>query len=260
MRTFCISMIVAAMIAANPAWLPAQTPPRTGTQTAAAAGVPFDVRVTDRSGAAIAGAMVRMEGGPSSRDGSTNAQGLVTFQSVRAGTYRLRLEREGFTTLEKEVVIRTTRITADAALTPAPAPPAPLPAPPPVPIVVPEAPKLTPGAVEIVSVPTLAEKLLKGSEPSTESAIGCSGATLTRLFVLRQPLAGHSHDDADETIYVVAGEGTISVGDRRENIAAGSLSVVPRTIAHTVTPRGRNPVILVSTISGPPCKNTGTGK
>jgi mannose-6-phosphate isomerase-like protein (cupin superfamily) len=247
MRTACISMIVAAALLAA-------APERPAAQTAGA--VTLDVKVVDRRGTPLTGAFVKLEGGPTSRDGLSNAQGMVTFQGVRAGTYRLRVERAEFTTLEKDVVVRTTRITTEAALTPAPPPPPAPEPPPPAPVVTPEPPKLTPGPIEIVSVPTLAERLLKNGEPSTESAIGCSGATLTRLFVLRQPLAGHTHEDADETIYVVAGEATLNVGDRTQNVAAGSLGIVPRTTSHAVTPRGRNPVILLSTISGPPCKNS----
>jgi quercetin dioxygenase-like cupin family protein len=75
-----------------------------------------------------------------------------------------------------------------------------------------------------------------------------------RLFVLRQPLAGHTHDEADETLYMLAGEATINIGEQRQNISAGSLSIVPRTVSHTVTPRGRNAVVMLSTISGPPCQ------
>jgi len=211
-----------------------------------------DIRVTDRSGSPLPGAIVKLEGGPSSRDGAANAQGMFTFTNVRAGTYRLRIERDRFTTFEKEIVVRTTRVAADAALSPAQPPP-----PPPEPVVVsspaPAPPKLMPGEIAIVSVLALAEKILDGRDPPAETLIGCSGAMHVRLFVLRQPLAGHTHDEADETLYVIAGEGTINVGDQRQNIAAGSLSVVPRTISHTVTPRGRPALIMVSTISGPPC-------
>ncbi|MEZ5316846.1 MAG: carboxypeptidase regulatory-like domain-containing protein [Vicinamibacterales bacterium] len=216
----------------------------------AARGVVVEIRVTDRAGAALEDAAVTLEGTPSSRDGRTNAQGSVSFQTVRAGTYRVRVERDGFTTLEKEITVRTARVTVDAALTPAPAPPEPPPPPPPPAA---EVPALVPGTVALASLPSMAEAMLAGREPTAESVIGCSGATLSRLIMLRQPLAAHTHDDADETLYVVAGDATIAIGERRQNVSAGWFAVVPRTVSHEVALRGRNPLILLSTLSGPPC-------
>ena len=36
-------------------------------------------------------------------------------------------------------------------------------------------------------------------------------------------------------------------------ITAGSLSVIPRGVPHAIERRGKNPLILLSTLSGAPC-------
>jgi hypothetical protein len=36
-------------------------------------------------------------------------------------------------------------------------------------------------------------------------------------------------------------------------VAAGSVTVIPRTLSHTIEPRGRNPLILLSVLAGAPC-------
>jgi mannose-6-phosphate isomerase-like protein (cupin superfamily) len=246
-----IAIVAAALLGVAPAL----------SATQAAQGVAVEIRVTDRTGAPIEKATVMLEGGPSSRDGATSPQGSLTLRNVRAGTYRLHVERDGFVTLEKDVVVRTARVTVEAALTPAPPPPEPPPAPPPSPPPpAPEPPPLVPGAVALVSVPEMAEEMLESREARTETLIGCSGATLARLIMLPETLAAHAHDDADETLYVVAGEATITIGERRQNISAGWFGVVPRTVSHTIALRGRNPPILLSTLSGPPCPAGGRAR
>ena len=76
-----------------------------------------------------------------------------------------------------------------------------------------------------------------------------------RLLQLRDPIAEHTHSNMDEVLYVVAGEGTIRFGATQTNLAAGSLSVVPHGTPHAVDRRGRNPLIVLSTLSGAPCPN-----
>ena len=66
--------------------------------------------------------------------------------------------------------------------------------------------------------------------------------------------AAHTHADADEVLYIVAGDATLKLGYRDQNIAPGWFAVVPRGMSHTVTKRGRNPVLILSAVSGPPCQ------
>jgi len=71
----------------------------------------------------------------------------------------------------------------------------------------------------------------------------------------KDPVTEHTHADADEAIYVVAGEGTHRVAGRDSAVAAGTFAVVPRGTPHSLTRRGSRPLIFVSTLSGPPCQS-----
>jgi mannose-6-phosphate isomerase-like protein (cupin superfamily) len=127
---------------------------------------------------------------------------------------------------------------------PAPEPPHPPPAPKPV---------VADGPPTNMSIPQFLEKNYIGRHPLKESVVGCTGAATTRILQLRDPLAAHTHDDLDETLYVVAGEGVIRVKDEMMTISPGSLTVVPRGQPHSTEPHGKNPLILLSTLSGAPC-------
>ena len=70
---------------------------------------------------------------------------------------------------------------------------------------------------------------------------------------LRDPLAEHTHDDADEAIYVVAGEGTQHIAGRDVPLSPGTLAMVPRGTPHTITRLGTKVLVLLSVLSGPPC-------
>ena len=215
-------------------------------------GATLDVRVTDRSGAVLDAASVRAEG-PVPREGTTNMEGGATLRNLPTGTYRLRFDREGFVPLEKEVSVKAgAPQTVYAALTPAPPPPKP-PPPPPAPVA-PAAPTFKPGNPLVISIPDFADKqLISNNETTKEAPLGCSGAAATRLLQARAPIAAHTHADADEVIYVVAGDATLMLGGREQRISSGSLAIVPRGMEHSVTRRSSGPVILTSTLSGPPC-------
>jgi mannose-6-phosphate isomerase-like protein (cupin superfamily) len=104
-----------------------------------------------------------------------------------------------------------------------------------------------------MSIPQFLEKNYIGRDPLKESVVGCTAAATTRILQLRDSLAAHNHDDLDETLYVVAGEGVIRVKDEMMTISPGSLTVIPRGQPHSTERRGRNPLILLSTLSGAPC-------
>ena len=70
----------------------------------------------------------------------------------------------------------------------------------------------------------------------------------------------HVHDNADEILYVVAGDGAVRLGEDTTVIRAGSLAVVPHGVAHAVERRGKNPLFLLSTLSGMPCATGATTK
>jgi mannose-6-phosphate isomerase-like protein (cupin superfamily) len=216
-------------------------------------GAALELRVTDRSGAVLGGATVRAEG-PVPREVTTSAEGGATIQNLPTGTYRLRFDRDGFVALEKEVTVKAgAPQTVYATLTPAPPPPPP-PAPAPAPPPAPAAPVYTAGNPLIISIPDFADKqLIRNNETTKETPLGCSGAAATRLLQARSPIAAHTHADADEVLYVVAGEATMTLGGKEHRLLSGALVVVPRGMEHALTRRSSGPVILTSTLSGPPC-------
>jgi quercetin dioxygenase-like cupin family protein len=188
--------------------------------------------------------------------GTTGPDGRITFENLTAGTYRVRVERESFITLEKEIAVwGGSRTPAQAVLsagmaTPAAPPPAPAP-PPPAPTAA--APVLKPGEPRILALTDLFEQLMREKDPVAERQLGCSGATASRLIRVSESIAAHTHADADELIYVLGGEATLKVGDMEKNVAPGWFSIVPRGTSHTITRRNRNQLLILSSLSGPLC-------
>jgi quercetin dioxygenase-like cupin family protein len=85
------------------------------------------------------------------------------------------------------------------------------------------------------------------------SLVGCAPTAAANVLQLRDPLNQHVHPDADELIYVVAGEGTHQIAGRGIALSAGILAVVPRGTPHSILRRGGRPIIVLSILSGPPC-------
>lgn len=211
------------------------------------------IQVTDLVGAPLADARVAMTG-PVTRDGVTGPDGSLRLTSMRAGTYRARFTREGSVTFEREVVVRPGPMTVDVSLTPAP--PAPK-APEPVKTVSEAARKTLPppGDPRVTPVPLFLEKnFIGGREGRKDSMLGCGATGTATLHQIRETWLTHAHDDSDEWVYVVAGEGTLRVGSVDQRLQAGTFSMVPHTIAHTLVPQGRNPLIVISVMSGPACQ------
>jgi len=248
-----------------------QAPPPSGQATAppsgqarnpagqAATAKPGSVALTvvTESGATLPGAAVSIRGAVD-RQALAGPDGVATLLNIPAGTYRARISRDGYVTFEKEVTIRAgVRATSEAALSAAPAAP-PLPPPP--------APKETPkpsqsqseprgpiGAPKVLSLIDLTDQMLRDQAPLVEREIGCSVATASQLILIRETLASHTHADADEMLYVVAGDATLKIADKDTQVSAGWFGIVPRGSAHSVTKRGRNAPIVLAIRSGQPC-------
>jgi mannose-6-phosphate isomerase-like protein (cupin superfamily) len=188
---------------------------------------------------------------------TTDESGSATLSTLKDGTYRLRCEHEGFVTLEREFIVRAPQpASIDVTLNRAPPPPPPAPAPAPPPAQKPAPPPVPPSGPPVsISIPDYVDKNFVGRDPLKESVLACNGLETVRLLQLRDPLAEHTHSNMDEVLYVVAGEGTIHLGATQTNLGAGSLSVVPHGTPHSVERRGRNPLILLSTLAGAPCPN-----
>ena len=234
---------------------PATTPAPAPRRPAPAGPTTVDLRVTDRSGKPAPFAHVIAEG-PSSRDGVADAAGLITFRSLTAGTYRVRAEAEGFIALEKEVTVRGAMPAVEFALSAAPSAPRPESAPPaptaPAPVAL--APVVRPGEPRIVSLLDVAENSLGGKDAVRTVPVGCSGVSRSQLLVVRDTLAGDARPDADDMLYVIAGEASITLAGKTQNITSGWFSIVPRGTSRTVVRRGKNPLILLSMVSGPSCE------
>lgn len=236
---------------------PAAPRPRPRPAAPSTATATLTITVTDASGSPLADVKVSAIG-PLEREGVTTAAGQVRLLGIRAGTYRVRFERDGFHTFEKEVTWRagTPAPVAEATLSPAPPPPAPPPAPsaPAAPAAPTYVPDLPPGKPSTTSLLDYIERnFISNKEPQKESLIGCSASAQSWLWQIRDPWQGRRHDAAEAMLYVVGGDGTLRLDGRDVQVAAGSFAVVPRDTDYGFTRRGRNPLIILATLSGPPC-------
>lgn len=235
---------------------PAAPRPRPRPAAPSTATAVLTITVTDASGAPLADVKVSAVG-PLEREGVTTAMGQVRLLGIRAGTYRVRFEKEGFHTFEKEVVWRagTPPPVSEATLTPAPPPPPPPPAPEPpkpaAPAFVPDLPSGKPSTMSLLDY--IERNFISNKEPQKESLIGCSAGAQSWLWQIREPWNGRKHEAAEAMLYVVGGDGTLRLDGRDVPVAAGSFAVVPRDTDYGFTRRGRNPLIVLATLSGPPC-------
>jgi len=209
------------------------------------------VSVHDPNGGSLDGVRLILSG---SAEGeySTAAAGTAVLPNIKDGMYRIRCERDGFITLEREFPVHSAGALTpvDIVLTPAPPPPAPPPAPKPAaPLAgAPAGPPVN------VNIPDFLDTNFIGRDPMKESILACKPAETVRLLQLRDGVAEHVHDKVDEVLYVVAGDGAVRVGSQTMAVRAGSLAVVPQGVAHAIERRGKNPLVVISTLSGAPCQ------
>jgi hypothetical protein len=210
--------------------------------------VTLAIFLTDSSGTPITNALVTLQG-PAERSGRTE-RGRIAFENIPAGNYRVRFDHEGFIPLEREFAARgTVPIDVKATLTPAPAV-KPVPCVEPPPRAGTAAPAVPPMSLDL---PDFLEKNQLGRDPSKTSSIACTPGGLASVIQIKDPLTEQTHPDADEFIYVIAGTGTVRIGDRVESLQSGVLALVPRTMPHVISPRGRNPLYILSIRAGEKC-------
>jgi hypothetical protein len=229
---------VAVLIALGNLDIAAQQKPR-GGRTATLA-----ISVADPAGTPIPNVLVTLEG-PASRSTRTEG-GRIALEALPVGRYTLRFEQEGFVTLERELSATAGKpIEVKVTLRPLPAPPPPPAA---------EAPRPSVDAKSAVfDLPDVIEKEFVGRAPARTTPLACGSQGTATLIQLNQPLAKQTHPEADEFLYVVAGEGSASLEGRQEKLSAGILVFVPRGTPHALAPTGRNPLIVLSTRAGEPC-------
>jgi hypothetical protein len=212
--------------------------------------------VHSQDGASLDGVKVTLSGGTTA-EFTTAGAGMVIVPNLADGNYRARFERDGYVPFEREFTVRAgTPTMVEVTMTPLPPPPPP-PPPPPAP-----AAKAVPasGSPVNVSVVDFLDKNFIGREPLKESVLACKPLETVRLLQLREALAPHSHADADEVVYVVAGEGSARIGEQVMPLKPGTMVVVPHATAHSFEHRGKNPLMLLSTLSGAPCDAANASK
>jgi mannose-6-phosphate isomerase-like protein (cupin superfamily) len=207
--------------------------------------------VTDMVGKTLPGVRVELNG-PVTREATTSRDGALTFEGLRAGTYRLRFETAEFITLERDVTVRTGPPTeVDAALDRAAAKTAePASPPPPAPDCRSSVPPDPNASVAFMALPDWIERNLIGrNDPQKETGVGRTPAMTASVVQVRDPTKERGRADTDEMLYVIAGEGTLRAKGRDQALEAGSLVVIPRGVTYTLERRGRNPLIALSIVS-----------
>jgi mannose-6-phosphate isomerase-like protein (cupin superfamily) len=221
---------------------------------APARGTTLSVTVTDSVGAVLEGVTVSLIGA-TDRRGTTTEEGRLRLLNVPAGTHRIRFEREGFHTFEKEMVWRAGQAAPSMTVTLNAAPPPPEPPPPPSPE--PAKPEFTlppPSAPKTMALPDYIEQnFISNKEGHKENIVGCSGVGQAMVWQVREAWTDRQHESADAMLYVIGGAGTLRLDGRDVTLAAGSFAVVPRGTGYGFTPRGRNPIIVLAFLAGAPC-------
>ena len=255
-RVFIASAAMVAAIGGNAAGQTTGTAGTTGTSTTAprrsVAAKPSPVRITvrDAQGGRLEGVRLTVSGA-SAGEFTTGAAGTAVVPDLKPGVYRVRVEHEGFVTLEREFTLGAGAWNPiDIVVNEAPPPPKPEPAPAPAP-----APAVAPGGPPVaISVPDFVERNFIGREPLKESIVACKPLETVRLLQIREPVAQHVHDRNDELVYVVAGEGAVRINGEATAVSAGSLVVLPAGSGHAFERRGKNPLVVMSTLTGSACE------
>lgn len=256
-RTFIASVVIVLGIAGTAAGQATGTGGTSGTRataprrTPAVKPSPIRITVRDLEGTRLEGVRLTVSGA-SAGEFTTGGAGTAVVPDLKPGVYRVRAEHEGFVTLEREFTLGTSAWNPiDIVLSEAPPPPAPEPAPTPAPAPVAVAPSGPPVAI---SVPDFIEHNFIGREPLKESIVACKPLETVRLLQVREPVAPHTHDRNDELVYVVAGEGTVRINGEATSVSAGSLVVLPAGSGHAFERRGKNPLVVLSTLTGSACE------
>jgi mannose-6-phosphate isomerase-like protein (cupin superfamily) len=240
--TCLLSTLVGAHLLADPV--------QTRRKPSAAAAVTVSFSITDPGGLPLSD--VKVWGtGPVFRQSQSTAGGLTRFLNVKPGDYRLRFEHDGYLTLERDITVKTAALDVDVTLDPAPEAPAP---PPPAPAPAPDSTaSAPPGEAKSLDLVDFIERNGLGRDPVRSDSLGCTASATTTLVQIRDSLSEQARPDADEVLYVVAGEGALRLGNRDVPLSAASIAIVPRGTVRGLTRKGKNALIVLSVVSGKAC-------
>ena len=240
MRTILIPSIVLLAVCTGP--LQAQR------REGAARGGPvtFAILVSDPSGAPVPDAMVTVSGA-ASRTTRTEG-GRAVFEGLPVGDYLFHFEKDGYVPFERRVTGRGAKpIDVKVTLTPIGLPPlkavGSLPPPPPA----------VDARFVVLDLPAFIEKNYVGRAAGRATPLACAAGGAGTLLQINEPVAEHTHADADEFVYVIAGQGTVRLGDRQETLGPGVFLMIPRRMAHTLTAGPKKPLVLMSVRAGEKC-------
>jgi Cupin domain/Carboxypeptidase regulatory-like domain len=250
MRAVLVAMMI-VMVQAGPY---AQGRGRAGSRPAAPRETTVRVLVRTTDGSSIDGVRVSLSG-DASAEFTTAGAGLVILPNLTDGTYRVRCEKEGLVTVEREFAVKA-GAPASIELVMNSQPPAPPPPQPPPPAAEP----MPAGPPVSMVIADFVDRNFIGREPIKESILACKPLETVRLLQMREAIAAHTHAEGDELIYVIAGEGNVRLGDEVVALKPSSLVVVPSGLSHQLERRGKNPLIVMSTLTGEPCSETTTSK
>lgn len=209
--------------------------------------VTFAVAVADSAGKPVTDVRVTLSGA-AQRTGRTEG-GRLVFENLPAGSYTFRFEKDGFTPVEKEMTGRgAAPIDVKVTLAELPPPPKPV-----APVAPPPPPPASDAKPVVLDMPAFIEKNYVGRASSKVTPLGCGTGGSSTLIQTNEAIASHAHADADEFVYVIAGQGMVKLGGRDESLGPGVYLMIPKGLAHSFTAGPKKPLVMIATRAGEVC-------
>jgi len=214
-------------------------PPRSGPVT-------FAIVVKDAAGAPLTDVRVSLTG-PVQRNARTEG-GRIVFENVPSGEYQFHFEKPGYVPADQTVTGRGAKpIPVEVSMT------AVVPPPKPVAPLKPTAPAAADAKLVVLDMPAYIERNYVGKAPDRTIEMACAAGGSATLIQVNVAVVEHTHGDADEFIYVIAGQGSARMGDRIESLGPGVFMLIPRGTPHAFAVSGKKPLVFVSTRAGDKC-------
>jgi hypothetical protein len=212
--------------------------------------VTFAILVSDPSGAPVPDVKVTLTG-PAQRTTRTQG-GRAVFENLPSGTYQFRFEKDGFIPVERQLPGRGAKpIDVLVTMTSSGRPTPPLATVPVLPVPGPAGGPT--GKLVVLDMPAFIEKNYVGRASGKSTPLGCGIGGAATLVQINEPIAEHTHPDADEFIYVIAGQGTARAAGRVEPLSAAVFMMIPRGTPHAFETGPKKPLVMVSTRAGEKC-------